>query len=55
MTTVISSTWVYDERKWYLTTSLKDVSSVNVSAYNAFGATDATHLSMPAAPGNNLP
>lgn len=55
MTTVNSSSWVYDERKWYLTTSLKDVSFVNVSAYNTFGATDATDLFMPAAPGNSLP
>ncbi|XP_037544263.1 interleukin 12 receptor, beta 2a, like [Nematolebias whitei] len=54
VTTVNSSSWVYDERKWYLTTSLKDVSFVSVSAYNAFSATDATHLFMPAAPGQHV-
>ncbi|KAM4530641.1 interleukin 12 receptor, beta 2a, like isoform 2-T2 [Odontesthes bonariensis] len=39
---------VYDEMMWRLTSSLKDVSSVSVSAYNALGSTDATHLVLPA-------
>ncbi|XP_017277263.1 interleukin 12 receptor, beta 2a, like [Kryptolebias marmoratus] len=41
------SLWAYDEGKWRLTTSLEDVSSVSVSAYNALGATNATHLFIP--------
>ncbi|KAM4717096.1 interleukin 12 receptor, beta 2a, like isoform 2-T2 [Anableps anableps] len=42
-----SSLFVYDEMKWRLTSSMKDVSSVNVSAYNALGATKASPLHMP--------
>ncbi|XP_014327005.1 interleukin-12 receptor subunit beta-2-like [Xiphophorus maculatus] len=39
-----SSLFVYDEMKWRLISSLKDVSSVSVSAYNALGATKASCL-----------
>ncbi|XP_072225124.1 interleukin 12 receptor, beta 2a, like isoform X2 [Leuresthes tenuis] len=43
----LSTLSVYDEMMWRLTSSLKDVSSVSVSAYNALGSTDATHLVLP--------
>ncbi|KAM6905336.1 interleukin 12 receptor, beta 2a, like [Xenentodon cancila] len=42
-----SSLSVYKETMWRLSSSLKDVSRVSVSAYNAFGATNATDLVMP--------
>ncbi|KAM9746232.1 interleukin 12 receptor, beta 2a, like [Menidia menidia] len=47
---------VFDETMWRLTYSLMDVSSVSVSAYNALGSTDASHLALPAPgkKGNNL-
>lgn len=42
-----NSQFVYNETKWRLTSSLKDVSSVSVSAYNALGATVPSCLLMP--------
>uniref|UniRef100_A0A8C7YWF0 Fibronectin type-III domain-containing protein n=1 Tax=Oryzias sinensis TaxID=183150 RepID=A0A8C7YWF0_9TELE len=39
-----SPLWVHDGRIWRLTSSLKDVSSVTISAYNALGATDPSRL-----------
>uniref|UniRef100_A0A3P9IXX4 Interleukin 12 receptor, beta 2a, like n=1 Tax=Oryzias latipes TaxID=8090 RepID=A0A3P9IXX4_ORYLA len=39
-----SPLWVQDGRIWRLTSSLKDVSSVTISAYNALGATDPSGL-----------
>uniref|UniRef100_A0A1A8DRP1 Interleukin 12 receptor, beta 2a, like n=1 Tax=Nothobranchius kadleci TaxID=1051664 RepID=A0A1A8DRP1_NOTKA len=42
-----SSVWAYDEMKWYLTSSLKRVSSVYVSAYNSIGTGNASHLVVP--------
>ncbi|XP_041831845.1 interleukin 12 receptor, beta 2a, like [Melanotaenia boesemani] len=43
-----SSLLVHDGLIWRLTTSLKDVSSVSVLAYNALGATSASYLVVPA-------
>uniref|UniRef100_A0A146XXN1 Interleukin-12 receptor subunit beta-2 n=1 Tax=Fundulus heteroclitus TaxID=8078 RepID=A0A146XXN1_FUNHE len=42
-----SSFFFYEDGKWRLTSSLKDVSSVSLSAYNALGATKASPLPMP--------
>ncbi|XP_007562989.1 interleukin 12 receptor, beta 2a, like [Poecilia formosa] len=42
-----SSLFVYDELKWRLTSSLKNVSSFSVSAYNALGATKTSRLPRP--------
>ncbi|MED6233413.1 hypothetical protein ATANTOWER_011427, partial [Ataeniobius toweri] len=42
-----SSLFLYDKMKWRLNLPLKDMSSVNVSAYNALGATKASPLPMP--------
>ncbi|XP_008415119.1 interleukin 12 receptor, beta 2a, like [Poecilia reticulata] len=42
-----SSLFVYDEMKWRLTSSLKNVSSFSISAYNALGATKTSRLPRP--------
>ncbi|XP_069569648.1 interleukin 12 receptor, beta 2a, like [Brachyistius frenatus] len=42
-----SSHFVYDGIKWHLSSSLKDVSSVGVLAYNAVGPTASSCLVMP--------
>ncbi|XP_015240402.1 PREDICTED: interleukin-12 receptor subunit beta-2-like [Cyprinodon variegatus] len=41
-----SSLYIFDGMNWRLTSPLKDVSSVNISAYNALGATKASPLPM---------
>ncbi|XP_061568462.1 interleukin 12 receptor, beta 2a, like isoform X2 [Cololabis saira] len=48
-----SSLSAYNETMWRLSSSLKDVSTVSVSAYNALGATNATHLVVPLKDGND--
>ncbi|CAN9505703.1 unnamed protein product [Ophioblennius macclurei] len=42
-----SSEFVHDGKKWYLTSPLRDVSSVSVSAYNELGATSPSFLPLP--------
>ncbi|KAF6734568.1 Interleukin-12 receptor subunit beta-2 [Oryzias melastigma] len=43
-----SPLWAHDGRIWRLTSSLKDVVSVSISAYNALGATNPSLLVLPA-------
>lgn len=44
-----SSQYVHDKMMWRLTSPLKDVSSVNISAYSALGATNRSSLVIPSA------